>query len=144
MARFVDLEEGYVEDTVTGKLWQKVPTAPLAWKDLPDPSILITNLHIPTLDELKGLIDGQREDPESFAEAFGEDNAPVEWYWVHKIDPGREAEWLAAVAVAAETEALAEKLSLEKPGHVAAWFNYEGNEPWHRRLLKARCRFVQS
>lgn len=144
MARFEDFGNGLVRDNATDKIWYKEPTASLAWKDLPNPSLIATDLHIPTLDEMQGLIEGQRAVPEDFAAAFGEENIPVDWYWVHKIDPAREAVWLDALALGGGTEALAETLSLEKPGHVAAWFNWQGNEPWNRRLLRARCRFVYS
>ena len=136
MARFDDIGGGQVRDNVTNYIWEKVPTARTQWNELSIPS----GHHIPTLDEMKTLIDGQKAAPDDFAAAFGEGNAPVDWYWVHKIDPARENIWQAGP----HAEALAELLSLEKPGHVAAWFNWEGNEPRNRRLLEALCRFVEN
>lgn len=138
MPRFQDLGSGRVYDDVTDLTWAKVPTENVSWGDGP---AFVGNERTPTLDEMKTLIDGQREVPEDFAAAFGEGNAPVGWYWVHEIDPGRQNIWSVALN---QTEALAEDLSLRKPGHVAAWFNYQGNQPRSRRILAARFRTVES
>lgn len=140
MARFTDLHNGLVYDDDTDLTWAKVPTENVSWGDRPSFS-LRTNQRVPTLDDMKTLINGQREVPEDFAAAFGEGNAPAGWYWVHEIDPARQNIWDVAIN---QTEALAEELSLRKPGHVAAWFNYQGNEPWSRRILAARFRIVES
>jgi hypothetical protein len=138
MPRFTDLNDGRVYDDVTDLVWAKVPTENVSWGDRPSP---VGNERIPTLDEMKTLIDGQREVPEDFAAAFGEGNAPVGWYWVYEIDPARQNIWDAADP---KTDALAQDLALRKPGHVAAWFNYQGNEPCSRRILAARFRTVES
>ena len=134
MPRFEDIGGARVQDTVTGYVWQQDVIAQCGWNDLPLDVILV-----PTLDEMKTLIDGQRAAPADFAAAFGEGNAPVGWYWVHSIDPARNNVWEAGP----QTEQLAEDLSREKPGHVAAWFNYQGNEPRSRRILHAFCRPIQ-
>ena len=135
MPRFEDIGGLRVQDNVTGYVWQQDVIAQIGWNDLPQSIILV-----PTLAEMKTLIDGQRAVPADFAAAFGEGNAPIGWYWVYSIDPARENVWQAAES---QTNQLAEDLSLEKPGHVAAWFNWQGNQPRNRRLLQAFCRPIQ-
>lgn len=137
MARFEDIGGGKVEDTETGLVWQKVPSAASLWDEAV--AALVGDERIPTLDEMKTLLDGQKDVPADFAAAFGEDNAPVDWFWCHAIPVGKQAEWTAGP----KTEALAEKLSTEKPGHVAAWSNWAGNKPVNRRILKAMLRSVE-
>ena len=137
MARFEDIGAGKVRDNDTNLIWAKVPTAALLWDEAV--AALGSGKRIPTLAEMKGLIDGQRAVPADFAAAFGESNAPVEWYWVNSIDPAREDVWQAGP----QTQALAEALSLEKPGHVSAWFNWQGNQPRNRRILEALLREVE-
>lgn len=133
MARFVRSGDEVV-DNDTNLVWQLAPTAKVGWDDLAPPS----GLSVPTLEEMKTLIDGQKQVPEDFAAAFG-DNAPVDWYWVWKIDPAKQAAWDASGKSVED----AVKYSLEKPGHVAVWSNWAGNAPVNRRLLEALCRYVE-
>jgi hypothetical protein len=133
MPRFEDIGGARVQDNVTGYVWEQNVIAQCSWNDLPE------GILVPTLAEMKTLIDGQRAVPAEFAAAFGEGNAPIGWYWVHSIDPARENVWEAGP----QTEQLAEDLSLEKPGHVSAWFNWQGNQPRNRRILQAFCRPIQ-
>jgi len=137
MARFEDIGGGEVRDNDTNLIWAKVPTAAVLWGEAV--AALGSGKRVPTLAEMKGLIDGQRAEPADFAAAFGAGNAPVEWYWVNSIDPARENVWQAGP----KTQALAEALSLEKPGHVSAWFNWQGNQPRNRRILEALLREVE-
>ncbi len=137
MPRFEDIGGGQVEDTETGLVWQKVPSAASLWDEAV--ASLVGSKRIPTLDEVKGLLDGQKAVPADFAAAFGAGNAPVDWFWCHVIPVGKQAEWTAGP----KTEELAEKLSAEKPGHVAAWSNWAGNKPVNRRILKAMLRSVE-
>jgi hypothetical protein len=137
MARFEEINANEVLDNDTDLVWAKVPTAALLWGEAV--AALGSGKRVPTLAEMKDLIDGQRAVPADFAAAFGESNAPVEWYWVNSIDPARENVWQAGP----QTQALAEALSLEKPGHVSAWFNWQGNQPRNRRILEALLREVE-
>lgn len=137
MPRFEDIGGGEVRDNTTNLVWQKDPSAASLW----DESVIAlgTGKRIPTVDEVKTLLDGQKAVPADFAAAFGEGNAPVDWFWCHVIPQGKQAEWAAGP----KTETLAEKLSGEKPGHVAAWSNWSGNQPVTRRILKAMLRSVE-
>lgn len=137
MPRFEDIGGGKVEDTETGLVWQKVPSAASLWDEAV--ASLVGDARIPTVDEVKTLLDGQKAVPSDFAAAFGDGNAPVDWFWCHVIPKGKQAEWAAGP----KTEALAEKLSGEKPGHVAAWSNWSGKQPVTRRILKAMLRSVE-
>jgi hypothetical protein len=134
MARFEDIGGGRVLDNVTGYAWEQNVMSPCSWNDLPE------GILVPTLAEMKTLIDGQKAAPEDFAAAFGEGNAPVGWYWVYSIDPALENVWQATYS---QTNEAAEALSLKKPGHVAAWFNWQGNQPCNRRILQAFFRPIQ-
>lgn len=121
MARFEDIGSGEVRDNETNLIWAKVPTAAKLWDEAV--ATLGSGKRIPTLAEMKGLIDGQRAAPADFAAAFGEGNAPVEWYWVEKFNAANELQG--------------------EPGHFAAWFNWEGNQPRNRRILEALLREVE-
>ena len=121
MPRFEDIGSGEVRDNDTDLVWAKVPTATKLWDEAV--ASLGSGKRIPTLAEMKGLIDGQRAEPADFAAAFGAGNAPVEWYWVEKFNAADELQG--------------------EPGHFAAWFNWEGNQPRNRRILEALLREVE-
>ena len=134
---FTDNLDGSVTDSVSGLTWKQAPTARLLWDtaaaDAP------SGWRMPTLDELQTLIADQKADLAGCAAAFGEGNLPTDWFWVYKIDPARESVWQASGKTADEAEALA----LEKPGHVAALFVWQGFKPWNNRRIEALCRYVQ-
>ena len=128
--------DGSVTDSVSTLTWKQVPTARLLWDTAADAP---SGWRIPTLDELQTLIADQKADLAGCAAAFGEGNLPTDWFWVYKIDPARESVWQASGKTADEAEALA----LEKPGHVAALFVWQGFKPWNNRRIEALCRYVQ-
>ena len=134
---FTDNGNGSVTDSVSGLTWKQAPTARLLWDtaatDAP------SGWRIPTLDELQTLIADQKAALANCAAAFGEGNLPTDWFWVYKIDPARENVWQASGKTADEAEALA----LERPGHVAALFVWQGFKPWNNRRIEALCRYVQ-
>lgn len=135
---FTNNGDGSVTDSVSGLTWKRVPSNLKLWHeaaivDAP------AGFRIPTLDELQSLLADQKADLAGCTAAFGEDNLPTDWFWVHKIDPAQEAVWSAGP----KTEELAEDLSLEKPGHVAAYFVWMGRQPANNRRIEARCRYVQ-
>jgi hypothetical protein len=107
-------------------VWTKVPTGLKLWSEAE--AAIPSGFRIPTLAEFQSLVAGQKAVPADFAAAFGEGNAPVAWFWVKKTFLGR---LLGRV--------------LEKPGHVAAKFVWEGRIlPFNRRIVQARARFVKT
>ena len=132
---FEDNGDGSVTDSVSTLTWKKAPVARGLWDALVIPS----GWRIPTLEELQSLLKDQKADEAGCTAAFGAANLPTDWFWVHVIPMGKAAEWDAGP----KTEDLAEKLSAEKPGHVAAYFVWMGFEPMNRRMTEALCRFVQ-
>lgn len=134
---FTDNGNGSVTDSVSTLTWKQAPTSRLLWDTAATEAE--TGWRIPTLDELQTLIANQKADLAGCAAAFGEGNLPTNWFWVYKIDPARESMWQASGKTAAEAEALA----LEKPGHVAALFVWQGFKPWNNRRIEALCRYVQ-
>ena len=134
---FIDNENGSVTDLTTSRTWKQAPTDRLLWDtavaEAPE------NWRIPTLDELQTLLADQKAELADCATAFGEGNLPTDWFWVYKIDPAHQADWLAS----SRTPADAEKYALEKPGHVAAYFVWMGRLPANRRLEQALCRYVR-
>ena len=133
---FTDNLDGSVTDSVSGFTWKQAPTERLLWDTATEAP---SGWRIPTLDELRTLIADQTADLAGGAAAFGAGNLPTDWFWVYKIDPARESVWQAGGKTAAEAEALA----LEKPGHVAALFVWQGFKPWNNRRIEALCRYVQ-
>jgi hypothetical protein len=134
---FTDNGNGSVTDSVSGLTWKQAPTARLLWDTAATDAE--AGWRIPTLDELQTLIADQKADLAGCAAAFGDGNLPTDWFWVYKIDPARESVWQASGKTADEAEALA----LEKPGHVAALFVWQGFKPWNNRRIEALCRYVQ-
>lgn len=127
----------YVTDETSGLNWKTAPTARLLWGTAV--ANIPTGWRIPTLNEMQSLIANQKAELASCTAAFGADNLPTDFFWVHKIDPAREDLWQAS----GKSEAEAEDLSLEKPGHVAAYFVWMGFTPINRRMEQALCRYVQ-
>ena len=128
----------YVTDTTTGYNWKKAPSASLklfdeAASDAP------SGWRLPTLAEYQTLLADQKADVAGCAAAFGAGNLPTAWFWVYKIDPGRQNLWDAGTKTAFEAETLA----LEKPGHVAALFSWFGFTPANRRLEAALARYIE-
>ena len=134
---FQDNNDGSVTDLTSGLVWKKAPTARLLWDTAAAEAEPLWR--IPTLDELQTLIADQRAEPASCAAAFGEGNLPTDWFWVYKIDPAHETNWQASGKSAAD----AEYVAMEKPGHVAALFVWQGFKPWNNRRIEALCRYVQ-
>jgi len=134
---FQDNLNGSVTDLTSGLVWKKAPTARLLWDTAAAEAEPLWR--IPTLDELQTLIADQRADLAGCAAAFGEENLPTDWFWVYKIDPAHETNWQASGKSAADAEAVA----LERPGHVAALFVWQGFKPWNNRRIEALCRYVQ-
>jgi len=136
MARFEN-HSSYVTDTDYNRNWMILPVERCLWSKAVEEAPV--GWRIPTLDELQSLLAGQKEWLEQCNNAFGDDNLPTDWFWVYKIDPARQAEWDASD----KSPAAAEALSLEKPGHVAAYFVWMGRQPANRRIESALCRYVQ-
>ena len=134
---FQDNLDGSVTDLTSGLVWKKAPTARLLWDTAAAEAEPLWR--IPTLDELQTLIADQRAEPAGCAAAFGEENLPTDWFWVYKVDPAHETNWQASGKSAAD----AEYVAMEKPGHVAALFVWQGFKPWNNRRIEALCRYVQ-
>lgn len=135
---FIDNEDGSVTDTTTGYNWKKAPSSTLklfdeAVSDAP------SGWRLPTLAEYQTLLADQKADVAGCAAAFGAGNLPTAWFWVYKIDPGRQNLWNASGKTAFEAETVA----LEKPGHVAALFSWFGFTPANRRLEAALARYIE-
>jgi hypothetical protein len=136
---FIDNMDGSVTDTVSTLTWKKAPSnTKLLWDEAAADAP--SGWRLPTLDEIQSLLKGQKEDLAGCAAAFGEENLPTDWFWVYKIDPAYAAKWQSTLG---KTPELAEEWSVEKPGHVAAYFVWMGRQPANNRRIEARCRYVQ-
>lgn len=134
---FIDNENGSVTDTTSGLTWKQAPSETLvlfktAVSEAP------SGWRLPTLEEYQTLLADQKADVAGCAAAFGAGNLPTAWFWVYKIDPARKGIWDASMKTAED----AEKVALEKPGHVAALFSWMGFTPANRRLEAALARYV--
>jgi len=137
MPRFTN-HTTYVYDNVTGLNWKVTPTERQLWREAE--AGIPVGWRIPTLDEVQGLIAGQKDNLAECNAAFGAGNLPTDWFWVYKIDPARQAEWEASD----KSLAVAEALSLGSPGAFAAYFVSMGFTPINRRMERALCRYVQT
>ena len=86
MPRFTN-HTTYVNDSVTGLNWKVEPTERMLWREAE--AGIPSGWRIPTLDEVQGLIAGQKANLEDCNEAFGAGNLPTDWFWVHKRWPDR-------------------------------------------------------
>ena len=121
MPRFVN-HTTYVYDSVTGLNWKVQPTERQLWREAE--AGIPSGWRIPTLDEVQGLIAGQKANLEDCNDAFGPGNLPTDWFWVHKFNAAGEEQG--------------------SPGAFAAYFVWMGFTPANRRLEQALCRYVQT
>jgi len=134
---FIDNEDGSVTDTVSNLTWKQAPSEKLVLFDTAVAEAP-AGWRLPTLAEYQTLIADQKANVAGCAAAFGAGNLPTAWFWVYKIDPGRQNIWNASAKTAEDAEIVA----LEKPGHVAALFSWMGFTPANRRLEAALARYV--
>lgn len=99
-ARYVDNGNGTVTDISTGLMWQQVPArGPMTWTDAMDYCRHLTladhmDWRLPTLDELKSLIDSDRYFPAIDGNYFPETEAYV--YWSASTLPWSEVVWVVS------------------------------------------------
>jgi len=121
MSRFVN-HTSYVYDTVTNLNWKVAPTERQLWREAEEG--IPAGWRIPTLDEVQGLLAGQKDNLDDCNAAFGAGNLPTDWFWVHKFNAAHEEQGA--------------------PGAFAAYFVWMGHTPANRRLERALCRYVQT
>jgi len=121
MPRFTN-HTTYVYDNVTDLNWKVSPTERQLWREAE--ADIPVGWRIPTLDEVQGLIAGQKDNLAECNAAFGEGNLPTDWFWVYKFNAAGEEQG--------------------SPGAFAAYFVSMGFTPINRRMERALCRYVQT